>query len=455
MQMIKKYICAVILGWGVFSQARSAEIFQNDDLTLNFGGRFQELGQWDLVTDDPIRQHGRIYLFNVEDRLMSSGDFKGYKWNFEVALGGEAVNSTNNQINLKDFNADIPLIPDLVYVKVGQFKVPTNLESAVYEGNQLFTEKSLIYNMFFNTGYDNGLSLYGQMGNLDFAGGVLSGAPNLPQRFLPETFEFPPLIFLRIGFDDGITKDPFHQAQSGFVKPATTQFALHVNGMYENDSNAGHSTDLALQSGYTGAFSSNGDYGNMLLYSAWNPFLGKTAANFGPVNAQYWTASFDTQLRAPMGDTTFTLTAQANVAQFKASNFAPFVMNGNTVTSGQINIGGAEVIASVGDKPWEVAGRFAVVIPDNAFRVTPAAGTVYPSITGSSPIYEVTLPSITWHMNEDAKLVAEVMWMINTPEVLGNDGVYVLTEMPSQVAATGLQTASLIPSGRMVFQFSF
>jgi hypothetical protein len=452
----KKYFFAAAILMGLVPRAHSAEIFQNDDLTFSLGGRFQELGELELVTNDPTREHTRIYLFNVEDRLMSSGNFKGYKWNFEVALGGEAVNSTNNQINLKDFNADIPIAEDLIYVKVGQFKVPTNLESAVYEGNQLFTEKSLIYNMFFNTGYDNGLSLYGQLGNLDFAGGVLSGAPNLPQRYLPETFEFPPLTFLRIGFDDGITKDPFHQMQTGFVKPAKNEFALHLNGMYENDSNAGHSTDLALESGYITAFSANGDYGNMLLYSAWNPFLGRTAANFGPVDAQYWTASLDTQFRAPLGDTTFTLTAQANVAQFTAANFAPFVMNGNTVTSGQINIGGAEVIASVGDNPWEIAGRFAVVIPDNSFRVTPTApATAYTAITGSNPIYEITLPSITWHMNADAKLVAEAMWMFNTPEALGNDGQYVLAEMPSQVATTGMQSDSFIPSARMMFQFSF
>jgi hypothetical protein len=459
MRIFQKRLFAAALWLGFAPLARSAEIFQNDDLTFNLGGRFQELGELELVTNDPTREHTRIYLFNVEDRLMSSGNFKGYRWNFELGLGGEAVNSANNQINLKDFNVDIPLIPDMVYVKVGQFKVPTNLESAVYEGNQLFTEKSLLYNMFFNTGYDNGLSLYGQLGHLDFAGGVLSGAPNLPQRYLPETFEFPPLTFLRIGFDDGITKDPFHQAQSGFVKPTQTQFALHLNGMYENDSNAGHSTDLSLESGYTAAFSANGDYGNMLLYSAWNPFLGRTAANFGPVDAQYWMASLDTQFRAPLGDTTFTLTAQANVAQFTASNFAAFVMNGNTVTSGRINIGGAEVIASVGDNPWEIAGRFAVVIPDNSLRVTPATaaapGTPYAAITGSDPIYEITLPSITWHLNEDAKLVAEAMWMIHTPEALGNDGMYVLAEMPSQVATTGLQTASLIPSARMMFQFAF
>jgi hypothetical protein len=455
MKTFQKCIFAMVMLLGFAPRAHSAEIFQNDDLTFNLGGRFQELGELELVTNDPYRDHTRIYLFNTEDRLTSSGDFKGYKWNFEVAFGGEAINTSNNQINLKDFNADIPVIPDMAYVKVGQFKVPTNLESAVYEGNQLFTEKSLIYNMFFNTGYDNGLSLYGKLGLMDFAGGVLSGAPNLPQRYLPETFNFPPLLFLRVGINDGITDDPFHQQQTGFVKPTKTEFGLHLNGMYETDSNAGHSTDLALESGYTGDFDANSDYGNMMLYGAWNPFLGRTEANFGPVHAQYWTASVDTQLRAPMGDTTFTLTAQANLAHFDAWDFAPFLMNGNMVSSGSINIGGAEVIASIGDNPWELAGRFSVVVPDNSLRVTPTAGNAYTSITGSSPIYELTLPSITWHMNENAKLVAEGMWMINTPEALGNDGMYVLSEMPDQVETAGMTKIALIPAGRLMFQFSF
>ena len=45
--------------------------------------------------------------------------------------------------------------------------------------------------------------------------------------------------------------------------------------------------------------------------------------------------------------------------------------------------------------------------------------------------------------------------MINAPETLGNDGMYVLAEMPNQVAATGMTSVSLVPAGRMMFQFSF
>ncbi len=222
----------------------------------------------------------------------------------------------------------------MVYVKVGQFKVPSNLSSADYEGNLLFTQRSPLMNMFFNAGYDNGISLWGKMGKLDGAGGVISGSPNLPQRYLPELFNFPPLTFLRIGYSDDVDSDPFHPLQTGFKKPTTGEFAIHVNGMFCQDSNAGHSTDLALAGGNLNTFSANGDYGNVLLYSSWNPYLGLTAPAFGPVSATFANASIDTQFRAPLGDTTFTLQAQASWSNFTASSFAPITINGARQTSG-------------------------------------------------------------------------------------------------------------------------
>lgn len=464
MKILRKSILALVMLSGLTTQTKGAEVFKNDDLDLFVGGRLQTLGEVELVTDDPVRYHNRVYLFNPEARLTTNGTFKGYKWNFETAFGGEAINSTNNQLNLKEFNADVPLIEDMAYIKVGQFKVPTNLESAVYEGNQIFTSKSLLYNMFFNTGYDNGLSLWGKLGQMDFAGGVLSGAPNLPQRYLPELFQFPPLTFARVGFNDGISDDPFHQKQTGFAKPDRSLFAAHISGIFGQDSNAGHSTDLSLQSGYTGTFSANGDYGNMMLYTLWNPYLGKVAALNTSIQAYYWTAGVDAQLRAPVGDTVFTLSAQVNASQFNSKGFAPVTLSpGNVATSGQINIGGAEVIASFGDNPWEIAGRFAMVIPDAAFRTKVGTNTTLATITGSDPIYEITLPSIVWHMNEDVKLIGEAMWSLNTPEVFADDGIYVLTEMPTQAASattsggntSKISRAGMIPAGRMMFQFQY
>jgi hypothetical protein len=467
MKNLKVGLLTLLLLSGFTFRGQAAEIFRNDDLDLNFGGRFQELGEIDYVPDETVRDKGQVYLFNVEDRLFLNGDFKGYKFHFESAFGGEDINSSNNNISLLEFNVDVPLIPDMVYVKVGQFKVPTNLESSYYEGNMLFTGHSDLMNLFFNQGYDNGLSLWGSLGQLDFAGGVLSGAPDLPQRYLPEIFEFPPMMFLRIGINDGITDDPFHQQQTGFIKPTKSEFALHVNGEFENDSNAGHSDDLSLGSGYFTTFSANGPYGNALLSSLFNPYL--SAAGINPVNAQYYNASLDFQYRAPMGDTIFTLSGQVDVAGYNASLPVPITLaNGNVVSNGSLNIGGAEVIASVGDNPWEVAGRFAVVIPDDGMisAFTPTAGplphTAEVQTMGSDPIFEVTLPSITWHMNEDVKLIAEAQWLFNTPEATSTpanattgDGTYLIAQMPSQFGGGVESRGGFVPIGNMEFQFQF
>jgi hypothetical protein len=497
MKTFQKWMLAVVLLAGWTTRAHAAEIFQNDDLTLNAGGRFQELGQLEYVQDDPTRDAARVYLFNVEDRLILSGDFKGFKFNFEEALGGEDISSSNNNLGLLEYSVDVPLIPDMAYIKVGQFKVPTNLESADYEGNLLFTDHSDLMNLFFNQGYDNGLSLWGHMGQLDFAGGVESGAPDLPQRYLPEIFQFPPELFLRIGLNDGINDDPFHPKETGFDKVTKSEFALHVNGQYENDSNAGHSDDLALEGGYLSTFSSNGPFGNALLSTLFNPFLG--ANGVFPVNDQYWDASIDFQYRAPMGDTVFTLQGEAIVAQYTSqlpveNGVQAYVnelmpgsetINGvlqpggsiNKMSSEALNIGGAELMASVGDNPWILATRLAMVVPDDGMvsattYTYTAAGKTYAFGEGlaSTPIFEITLPSITWKLNADTKIVAEAQWLINEPEATSNahatpgannysasgDGTYLLTQMPSQMGGANVSTSSsIIPVGNMEFQFSF
>ena len=70
----------------------------------------------------------------------------------------------------------------------------------------------------------------------------------------------------------------------------------------------------------------------------------------------------------------------------------------------------------------------------------------------------MTFPSITLHLNSDVKLVAETMFMINTPVMHSDDGTYVLAEMPgsanSGVGAPDART-DLIPVGRMMFQFQY
>ncbi len=490
MRNFKKALMAAVLLLGFMPRAHAAEIFKNDDLDLSFGGRLQVTGDMELVTVDPVRDHLRIFLWDEEDRLFTSGNYQGYKWNFEVAFGGEAINSSNNQLNLLDASADIPLIPDMVTVKVGQFKIPGNLESAIYEGNQLFTEKSPIFNLFFNQGYDTGLSLYGHIGDLDGQAGLVQGGPDVVQRYLPEILNFPTPMFLRIGINEGITDDPYHPMQTGFTKPDKTQFAFHLTGYAAVDSNAGHSTALQLGGGYLSTFNANSQYGNVLTSSVFNPYIGAAGAN--PVTANYYQAGADFQVRTPMGDTTFTLTGQGMIGHYdmKVPAAMPYETGttkiaGQAVTAGQsfaLNIGGGELTASVGDKPWEFAGRFAVVIPDagmmgtyterypNGSPVTVSAApgaatkTFYAPIFGSNPIYELTFPSITWHMNNDCKLVAETMFMFNTPAAQSDDGTYLIAEMPGSANSGIGETVGgggpdfrigFVPMGRMMFQFQF
>lgn len=63
------------------------------------------------------------------------------------------------------------------------------------------------------------------------------------------------------------------------------------------------------------------------------------------------------------------------------------------------------------------------------------------------------------HVNANVKLVAETMYLIDTPESLGNDGVYEIAEMPSQVTnatqANPITRNEFVPIGRMMFQFAF
>jgi hypothetical protein len=494
MKTFQKVLMAALLLLGLMPRAHAAEIFKNDDLDLSFGGRLQVVGDMDLITADPVRDHFRVFLWDEEDRLFTSGDYQGYKWNFEVAFGGEAINSSNNQLNLLDASADIPLIPDMVTAKVGQFKVPGNLESADYEGNLLFAEKSPIFNLFFNQGYDTGLSLYGHIGNLDGQAGLVQGGPDVIQRYLPEVLNFPTPMFLRVGYDE-IHDDPFHPKQTGFDKPTGSQFAIHATGYWAADSNAGHSEDLGLGGGYLSTFNANSEYGNVLISSVFNPYL--TLAGVSPVNANYWQAGLDFQYRTPLADTTFTLQGQAMAAQYSMNIPYPNANEAPTTLLGQpswtqaalgghnysINIGGGELMASVGDKPWEFAGRFAVVIPDvNMLGTytqrngsTPVTFTVpgghttslvAPIFTNSDPIYEVTFPSITWHMNNDCKVVAETLFMIDTPAVQSDDGTYLVAEMPGSANsgignfAAGPSNGAnfrigLVPIGRMMFQLQF
>ena len=475
MKNLQKWALALLLLLGFAARGKAAEIFKNDDLDLFIGGRIQELGEMELVTDDAVRNHYRVYMWNYEDRLFTSGSYKDFKWNFEASFGGESIaNGTNGTFNLYDASVDIPLIPDMIYAKVGQFRNPVSYFNGVYEGNMLFTEKSPYFNLFFNEGFDTGVALWGHMGNLEGAVGLVQGAPNLPQRYLPEVANVPLPTFLRVGFNDGISDDPFHQKEVGFAKPDKTQFATHAFGFIAADSNAGHGDLFSQIGGGLATFSDNSNYGNILTSKVFNYFLGVQGAT-NPVSQTYYQAGLDFQFRSPMGDTTFTMGGVAMIAHYDMTVNAPIAGGGAlgkvTGPTGALitpavgaqyalNIGGGEFFASIGDNPWILAGRLTVVVPDDGMKGTTNDATTYrPIFVNSNPIVEVTLPSITWKMNDNAKLVAETMFMFNAAESQDVDGNYVIAEQPATATGTTYRApnllASFVPIGRMMFQFQY
>jgi hypothetical protein len=125
-----------------------------------------------------------------------------------------------------------------------------------------------------------------------------------------------------------------------------------------------------------------------------------------------------------------------------------------------LNIGGGTLTASVGDNPWILAGRLTVVVPDDGMKGTTNDATTFrPIFVNSNPIVEVTVPSITWKMNDNAKLVAETMFMFNGTETQDVDGNYVLAEQPATATGTTYRAPNLqagfVPIGRMMFQFQY
>lgn len=457
---------AVILAPG---PGKAMQVFQGAGSTLDLGARLQLLGELSMVTDDPIRYHTRVYLFNKEERLFASGTYGGTRFHLDEALGAEAMNGSDSQNNLLELNADIPLGGALGSLMVGQFKVPTNLESADDSGYLLFTEKSELTQMFFNEGYDTGLVLHGRLGGADALLGAISGAPNIPNHFLPELMNFPPMLIARFGFSHGLGDDPFRPRQEGFEDAGKLQYAAHVNVGYASDSDVGHTTLLSLQSDYFDAAVSNSYYGNVLLYKNWNPYLGRTAGptvtyngaptTIGPVNAHYWRASVDGVLRDPVAAGTWVIQGQINAAGFAAADFQSFSLNSTAESSGSLAAYGAELITAFVTPAWACAGRFSLAIPDAGFAYNYDGAAGYTPVTGSEPIYELTLPSIVWRPSLGLKVVAEAQWLIDTPEALDNDGVYLLTEMPTQVSVASdtnpVTRATLVPVGRMMVQYAF
>lgn len=467
--------------------ARAVEVFRSDNASLDFGARFQlqgtleYTGNTSYVAPVPVsmstghgnRDAARIYLFQKQNRLRLDGELEGIRVKFENAMGSEATAGGNNLYDLMEFSAEVPLNENISVV-AGLAKMPWNHASAVYEQASLFTDRSELFNLFFNAGSDTTVYLKSRFGLLDASFGLQQGAGNLAQRYIPETLMFPLPMFLRVGVGN-LQEDPARFRQIGFEQPEEAQWALHANGFWAADSGAGHGTLFGQMA--TQAANAKGPFynGNFLTSRDFNPFAGYTTGPGGlarPDN-QIWTLSVDSQMRVPMGNGTLVGGGQWVVTQYIAKGMhssaipgerlgnQPF-FDGKTYTYGQITVQGGEAYLGYLTGPWALATRVNVLLPDPLLGkvVGVGANRTLSSYWGSTPQWEITFPSITYQINRYAKLVGETELSYAATEVVDTNGVYQLKTVPttpgSYVTATNpVQRTWTNGKGRMMMQVAF
>jgi hypothetical protein len=212
----------------------------------------------------------------------------------------------------------------------------------------------------------------------------------------------------------------------------------------------------------------------VLLSSLWNPYLGKTNAGAAAeVKSTYTQASVDGQLRIPVGSSsTLNLGAQATWSEYTVGNLKSAVkINGTVIGSAVLDLLGAQAYAALESGTFDLAGRVDGVLPSASLMGLNAApisaNKAYTSITGSRPIWDITFPSIGWHVSKSVKITAETTFELNAPVDRADDGSYLIAEMPSQVTNANpakvagkqpnyaFESTEVVPIGRMEFQFLF
>ena len=416
---------AVLIGVGLtvaLARPTFAEIavVTTDDAEIDFGGMVQLLG-FAQHLDDPYKNDDRVYLFMNRARLRLSGHYARVSFYTEMGLGGEdaVVATTGVSLSLLDFAFNIPLgYGKTTYLKIGQFKVPYGREQLTYEGNFQFADRS-INNLGFIVGRDVGAAVVSHPGLFTLIGGVFTGGGRdvPPDHYLPEKLGVP-LFAGRAGIGN-FDEDPFYLSQdaTSFRGLVDRQLrgAFFVNGLYTKDTLIGHSTVLNVKLADK----------SLLLDGDWNPYIAKPPLNQGT----WWQVGADAAgqiaLRA------VELTGQAAFDFGKYSN-----------SYGAVQLWGVRAQGAVSYRVFEVAVRYAMLVPDSNF----AYATV--PLTGSEPIQEITT-SATWFIRgQRLKLLADLPIIIHDPVFTeANVGSYAATDLPDQAAV--LATAG-VPNGNTV-----
>ncbi|HZL16247.1 MAG TPA: porin [Polyangia bacterium] len=392
------------------------------DAELDFGGMVQLLG-FAQHLDDPDKNDDRAYLFMNRARLRVSGRYDEVTFHLEMALGGEAaiVAQTAVSLSLLDFAFEIPLSLSgnrTTYLKVGQFKVPYGREQLTYEGNFQFADRS-INNLGFVVGRDVGAAVVSHPGMFTLIGGLFTGGGrDVPgNHYLPEKLGIP-LFVARAGVGN-LDGDPFYLEQDIHHLDApidrSPKGAVFVNALYTKDTLIGHSTVLNVKLADK----------SLLLDADWNPYIAEAPFSQGT----WWQAGGDAAGRL-------------SLRQFDLSGEAAFDFGKYSNGYGSVQMWGLRAQGGIGFRSFEVAVRYAYLVPDANFSYMTVP------LTGSEPIQEITT-SATWFIRgQRLKLLADLPIIIHDP-VFTEAGVgsYAASDLPDQ--ATVLATAG-VPTGNTV-----
>lgn len=418
---------------GTVQTAATNQAFQSTPgMDLSIHGRLQTIGFLQSLKDN-FQDKTRVYLFLKQARLGVNGKYEDVGFDLQLAFGGEEevkAPSPGVALSLLDLSVDVPLIESF-YVKVGQYKVPYGREALTNSGFLQFNDRSIQY-LGFKLGRDVGVAVHGKIDNFASAVGVFTGGGrDVPIRYIPQQLGFP-MVVVRAGYTS-LQEDMFNLKQAGYGLEGEG-VAWFINGLYTEDSRVGHSTALNVKLSDK----------SLLLNSNWNPYIGRRPMERG----KFWQVGTDFAFRTAMsGETFFVGEAEANFGVY--SN-----------VYGKIKLSGGRAQVGMYNHPFDVALRYAVLIPDKNFGYRSSLGSVY-SIIDSKPIQELTLGATYFIKNERLKVGVDFPVLFGVPVVVEpNIGSYVLTEQPDQTSVLAPPTGGTIErqtvvEARMQLQFMF
>ena len=418
-----KYSVMIAL-WLCSTQVNALELMKKDDASFNLGGRFQLFGVAERV-NDPYKENNRLFLFLKQARIMASGTIEDYRFYTEWAMGGEeAVKNLNSSVSLLDFRADIPA-SDAVFLRLGQFKAPFGREALTEDGSLNFSDRS-INNLVGILGRDVGFAgVLQQKGFMGTLGVFTGGGRDNPERYLPEQLGAPMLV-ARFGYDSQ-GQDPYLYKSSGAFGVTDDAFSAFLNLAYMEDSKVGHSSVLNVKTTDR----------SLLLNPNWNPYL--AVAPFA--RSHVFQASADIQKRFLIGNVNTTGEIECTHGEFSNDY-------------GKLQLNGARLQATAALNPFEVAARYSVIYPSDAFQY---GGK---SLTGVDPFQEIST-SLTFFHRPWSRFTFEAVFHLNTPVAIEpNVGAYVLVEQQDQVTVVKAPTngyieRQFVPEAKLLYQLTF